>query len=72
MSKRKFVKVKLLELNEQITQIETNGGIIKRIIRNGNELENPKMTKKLDVKEYNDEDLEIVIGQFKQQCISSS
>lgn len=64
MSKRKFVKVKLLELNEQITQIESNGGIIKRIIRNSNDVKNSKITAKLEINEYTDEDLEIVIGQF--------
>lgn len=65
MSKRKFINIKILQLNNKLTKIETNGDIIKSVIKNGNEREKSETPQKLELKDYSDEDLEIVIESLK-------
>lgn len=65
MSKRKFINIKILQLNNKLAKIETNGEIIKSIIQNGNEIEKSETPQKLELNEYSDEDLEIVIESLK-------
>lgn len=65
MSKRKFINIKILQLNNKLTKIETNGEIIKSVIKNVKEIEKLKMPEKIQLIEYSDEDLEIVIESLK-------
>lgn len=65
MSKRKFINIKILQLNNKLTKIETNGEIIKSVIKNEKEIEKLKMPEKIQLIEYSDEDLEIVIESLK-------
>lgn len=65
MSKRKFINIKILQLNNKLTKIETNGEIIKSVIKNEKEIEKLKMPEKIQLIEYSDEDLKIVIESLK-------
>lgn len=65
MSKRKFINIKILQLNNKLTKIETNGEIIKSVIKNEKKIEKLKMPEKIQLIEYSDEDLEIVIESLK-------
>lgn len=65
MSKRKFINIKILQLNNKLTKIETNGEIIKSVIKNEKEMKKLKMPEKIQLIEYSDEDLEIVIESLK-------
>lgn len=65
MSKRKFINLKILQLNNKLIKVETNGQIIKSDIENGKEIDKSKNSQNLQLNEYSDEDLEIVIESLK-------
>lgn len=59
MSKQKLINIKILELNNELNKIKTNKEIIKQVYTVEND------PQKLQIMEYSDEDLKIIIESLK-------
>lgn len=65
MSKQKLINIKILELNNELNNIKTKEGVMKKVYKIENEIEKSETSQKLQIKDYSDEDLKIVFESLK-------